>query len=72
MILFCHLKGDTVTVMVSRVGRLSEKPPSKISEFIKKHSCCEVLIKKVEMRQRKVRSPLDLMKRVLLTTLVYL
>ena len=35
MILFCHLKGDTVTVMVSRVGRLSEKPPSKISEFIK-------------------------------------
>ena len=32
MILFCHLKGDTVTVMVSRVGRLSEKPPSKIFE----------------------------------------
>ena len=26
---FCYLKGDTVTVMVSRVGRLSEKPPSK-------------------------------------------
>ena len=52
MILFCHLNGDTVTVMVSRVGRLSEKPPSKIFAY------------KVEMRQRNVGSPLHLMKRV--------